>query len=85
MDSTATADQQEVSGLLYGEIFDAVALFHQLLLHRRRCEECCTARLRHVVMLAEGLLLAVGAEDPCNLLGGEGSGTMVAPVSAFNG
>ena len=30
------ADRHEVSGLLYGEIFDAVALFHQLLLHRRR-------------------------------------------------
>ena len=26
-------------------------------------------------MLAEGLLLAVGAEDPCNLQGGEGPGT----------
>ena len=75
MDSTAMADRHEVSGLLYGEIFDAVALFHQLLLHRRRCEESCTARLRRVVRLAEGLLLAAGAEDPCNLTGGEGPGT----------
>ena len=75
MDSTAMADRHEVSGLLYGEISDAVALVGHSSLHRRRCEESCTARLRHVVRLAEGLLLAVGAEDPCNFRGGEGPGT----------
>ena len=75
MDSTAMADRHEVSGLLYGEIFDAVALFHQLLLHRRRCEESCTARLRRVVRLAERLLLAAGAENPCNLQAGGGPDT----------
>ena len=69
------ADRHEVSGLLYGEISDAVALVGHYSLHRRCCEECCTARLRHVVRLAEGLLLAVGAENPCNFRDGEGPGT----------
>jgi len=75
MAPTAVADRHEASGLSDDEIFGAVALVHHTSLHRRRCEECCTARLRHVVRLAEGLLLAVGAEDPCNLVAGGGSGT----------
>ena len=64
MAPTAVADRHEASGLSDDEIFGAVALVGHTSLHRRRCEECCTARLRHVVRLAEGLLLAVGAEDP---------------------
>ena len=75
MDSTAMADRHEVSGLLYGEISDAVALVGHSSLHRRRCEESCTARLRRVVRLAEGRLLAAGAEDPCNLHAGGGPDT----------
>ena len=71
MDSTAMADRHEVSGLLYGEISDAVVLVGHSSLHRRRCEESCTARLRRVVRLAEGLLRAAGAEDPCNFADGE--------------
>ena len=72
MAPTAVADRHEVSGVSDDEIFGAVALVDHTSLHRRRCEECCTARLRHVVRLAEGLLLAVGAEDPCNFRDGEG-------------
>ena len=80
MAPTAVADRHEAIGLSYDEIFGAVALLGHASLHRRRCEEFCTARLRHVVRLAEGLLLAVGGEDPCNLVAGEGPGTTGKPV-----
>ena len=75
MAPTAVADRHEASGLSDDEIFGAVALVHHTSLHRRRCEECCTARLRRVVRLAEGRLLAAGAEDPGNFRGGEGPDT----------